>query len=222
VSGGFNHPFGLGLDETHGRVLIADTANHRFKWFDVNHTTMTPLISEHGYISNLDHANALNDCQGIAADAAGNVFVVNTLKGRVKAFAWNGGAYALNNTFASANPSIVAGLEISYPRDIAVGPDGAVYLLDSGNNRILKADGIADTTWEVLTTGADWKNPYGLTVSSGNVVFVADTGNHRIIKIPPSGPVTIIGGWGKGSGRFSVSARCRCRQAWSHFRGRHV
>jgi sugar lactone lactonase YvrE len=198
-TGGFLRPFGIALDETHGRLLVADTGNHRFKWTTISDLAGPHVYTEHGYVIDRAAANALNSPQAIAVDSAGNVYVVNPLSGTVKLFTWNGGDYSNAQTFCNLT---VDNIDILMPRDIAVGPDDAVYLLDSGNNRILKADGPNDSTWSVFHSDPTWKNPYGLTVDRSGIVFVADTGNHRIAKIDTAAVVTTFGRWGTGSGEF--------------------
>ncbi len=200
-TGNFSRPYGLAVDEAHGRLLVADTGNQQFKWTDVTTVTGTCVYAGQGYVSDRGAPEALNDPEALAADAAGNVYVVNTLQGNVKFYPWSAGGYGTAQTFCAASSHTVSGKDILLPRDIAVGPDGAVYLLDSGNKRILKADGPAATSWSVFREDPSWSNPYGLTVDAAGAVYVADTGNHRVVKIS-SGAVTVIGSWGTGTGQF--------------------
>jgi sugar lactone lactonase YvrE len=201
ITGGFLRPYGIAVDETHGRLLVADTANRRFRWTTIADLTGSYAFTEHGFVSDASSPNALTDPQGIAADASGNVYVVSTLKGEVKAYSWNGGNYQLSTSFCSTNPHVVNGVAIQMPRDIAVGPDGAVYLLDSGNKRVLKADGPSDTSWEVFRSDSGWSNAYGIAVDAAGALYVADTDNHRILKIVGS-TTTAFGSWGTGLGQF--------------------
>ncbi len=201
VTGGFLRPYGLAVDDVHSRLLVADTGNHRFKWAPVDNLTGSYTFTEQGYLADRSDPNALTDPQAIAADAAGNVYVVNTLAGNVKLYTWNGGTYTISATFCNTNPHFVNGVGISYPRDIAVGTDGSVYLLDSGNNRILKASGPNATAWSVFQSDPSWANPYGLAVDGSDTLYIADTGNHRIVKIA-GGVTTILGRWGTGLGEF--------------------
>ena len=69
---------------------------------------------------------------GIACDALGNVYVVDTGNHRIQKFDGNG-------TFLCAwgNRGKSEG-QLNFPYGIAVDREGCVYVVDSGNNRVLK------------------------------------------------------------------------------------
>ncbi len=69
------------------------------------------------------------------------------------------------------------------PRNLAVGPDGSIYVADSGNHRIQVFDqnGNFILTWG--SPGAEpgqLNEPWGVAVAQDGTVYVADTWNHRI------------------------------------------
>jgi DNA-binding beta-propeller fold protein YncE len=94
------------------------------------------------------------------------------------------------------------------PRDIAVAPDGSLYVSDTGNHRIqhLSANGEVLHSWGTFAdsaTGAappgTFYEPWGLAVSQDGSVFVADTWNHRIQKFTGEGQfITQWGYFGQG------------------------
>lgn len=198
ITGSFSRPFGLGIDATHNRLLVADTGNNRVKWSDLTTLSASPIFNEFGYVVSRSDPAALTDPQGVASDAAGNVYVVNTLGGQVVKFNWSGGTYAVDLTFCNSNSHVVAGIPISFPRDIAVGPDGAVYLLDSGNKRILKAASATATAWSVFYSDGSWSNPYGLAIDGSGKIYVADTYNHRIVVVTGAAVTQTFGTYGTG------------------------
>jgi M6 family metalloprotease-like protein len=202
LTGGFLRPYGLAVDEAHQRLLVADTGNNRFKWAPIaDIVSGTYTFNEAGFVADSNKPEALVDPQAIAADGAGNVYVVNTLHGEVQAYTFGFANYTLDPSFCSTNPHTVDGVDILLPRDSAVGPDGSIYLLDSGNHRILKASGAGATAWTVFKSDPSWSNPYGLAVDAAGAVYIADTGNHRIVKISGA-TTTTFGHWGTGSGQF--------------------
>lgn len=78
------------------------------------------------------------------------------------------------------------------PQDICVGPDGTIYMLDTGNSRVVQLT----SDWELMRViqGFDrggtedrFRSPEGLSVSASGDLYVADTGNARIIHLDQSG-----------------------------------
>lgn len=204
VTHDFSVPAGLALDELNDRILVADSANHRIKYTNISNLTTSPSWQEFGFVADRTAAAALNEPQALAVDANGHVFVADTFNNEVKLYRWNSGSasYAYDSNFAATTQNSVAGTDINLPRDIAVSDSGAIYLLDSGNNRILRADDADDSSWEVWRSSSSWGNPYGLDITADGTVYMADTNNHRIIVLPAAGGETVIGHYGVGSVEF--------------------
>jgi tetratricopeptide (TPR) repeat protein len=87
----------------------------------------------------------------------------------------------------------------SSPSDLCVGPDGNVFVVDTGNNRIviLGSDftvvGVIDT-FDNQGTSDRFKGPRGVYVTSEGRVYVADTGNARVVELTSAGElVRVIG-----------------------------
>ena len=69
------------------------------------------------------------------------------------------------------------------PSDIAMGPNGDIYLVDGVNNRIIVLNSSGKRKFEFGQKGAgkgEFKYPLGIDISDDGKVFIADTGNHRI------------------------------------------
>ena len=185
-------PSSVALDGPRDRLLIADTGGRRIVYTTISSfETGSVAWSEFGNSVSPADPGALLEPQGLAVDASGNVYVSDTFHNRVRLFRYDAtsDSYAEDSTFASGNATSVGGVDIKLPRDVAVGTDGKVWLLDSGNHRILRADGPSDTTWEVWASDPAWGNPYGLAVGPGDDVLVAVTDRHEIWRYQ-SGPAS--------------------------------
>jgi len=69
------------------------------------------------------------------------------------------------------------------PSDLAMGPNGDIYLVDGVNNRIIVLNSSGKRKFEFGQKGAgkgEFKYPLGIDISDDGKVFIADTGNHRI------------------------------------------
>lgn len=87
------------------------------------------------------------------------------------------------------------------PRDLAVAPDGSLYIADTGNHRIqhVAPDGSVINQWGSLSPVESapeglFNEPWGIAVGPDGAVYVADTWNHRIQKFTPEGD--FLRAWG--------------------------
>ncbi len=90
------------------------------------------------------------------------------------------------------NPAGVAGTAegtLAGPRNVEIGPDGLVYVADSGNHRIqvFDRDGQFVRGWGSFgTEPGQFNEPWGLAVDE-EYLYVADTWNHRVQKFTLDG-----------------------------------
>jgi len=93
--------------------------------------------------------------------------------------------------------------ELQSPRGIAVGDDGTVYVVDSGNHRVqaftadgefLEIFGGRSLATEESGQPRGFNEPWDVAVSSEGHMYVADTWNHRIQKLDAEG--VALTAWG--------------------------
>ena len=72
---------------------------------------------------------------------------------------------------------------LNLPSDVAVAPDGRIYIVDGGNHRIVMYKSNGDFIGTLGKKGAgagQFHMPLGITVDPKGRVYIADTGNHRV------------------------------------------
>ncbi len=93
------------------------------------------------------------------------------------------------------------------PTDVTIGPDGTLYVADSGNHciRTISPGGVVATLAGSIFDfgdgrGADgrFRQPLALDVDAAGNCYVADTGNNAIRRVAPDGEVTTVVGSPQG------------------------
>lgn len=121
--------------------------------------------------------SALNNPEGIAVDAGGNIYISDTSNNRVLKETLSGGSYSESEI----------GSGLSSPVGIAVDGGGNVYIADSGNNRIL-LETLTDGAYvQSVVVNSNLYMPFGVAVDASGSVYVADTYNNRLLKETPNG-----------------------------------
>jgi predicted outer membrane repeat protein len=161
-----------------------------------------------GYVDAQGASAAFFEPNGMAVNAAGEVFVADRLNHRIRKITPAG----LVSTFAgSGSPGFLddTGLaaEFENPNGLALDSLGNLYVADEANHciRRITPAGVVTTFagsgiagFQDGTSGsARFLYPTGVAVDSANHVYVADSGNHRIRKIDAvTGAVSTFAGSG--------------------------
>jgi len=164
-SGRFDGPRGIGV-ASDGTVLVADTGNQRIQRFASDGT----YLGEFG--SPGDGPGQLDEPNGVAVDSRGHAFVADTLNDRVQEFDPAGTFLA---EWRGPEPGFYG------PRDVAIGEDDTVYVLDQGRARVVvrSPDGSQSAFGSLGGGDGQLDDPTGLGLGGG-LLAVADPTNGRI------------------------------------------
>ena len=138
-----NYCYGLALDAS-GNLYISDTSNYRIRRVNLASGVITTIAGTGTFGSGGDGGQAtaatIGDPGGLAFDAAGNLYIadygkdrvrkVNTVTGVITTLAGTG----TGGSSGDGGPATAANLNGS--RGVAVDAAGDVYIADSGNDRI--------------------------------------------------------------------------------------
>lgn len=85
------------------------------------------------------------------------------------------------------DPSVLLPSPLQKPSDVFIDGKDDIYVVDSGNNRIVKFD--KDGNWDRYYELPDspLNNPQGVFVTDEGDLFVADTGNKRVVRLSKDG-----------------------------------
>ncbi|MFL7809174.1 MAG: NHL repeat-containing protein, partial [Anaerolineae bacterium] len=183
-----------------GTIYVADSGNNRIQHLSADGAFLAAwghackLYENQQGCQSADGAGGFYDPWGLAVDADGYVYVADTWNHRIQKFAADGefvtmwGVYGMTEG-ASGSPGVFWG-----PRGVAIGPEGMIYVTDTGNKRIqvFTPEGELVTQWGGQgATEGKFDEPVGIAIASDGRIYVADTWNQRIQAFSTSGiPLT--------------------------------
>ena len=225
-------------------VRMSDASGETFTEFlyrppalaDIGPGDVTTIAGVGNFVGNGRLATqAVVEAQGMAFDAAGNLYLGEENGGQVRKIDQSGRIAAIAGTGAvgfSGDGAEATDAQFNWPTGLAVDQTGNVYIADGfGNNRVRKIDaatGIVNTI--AGNTQPDRGGGYGgdggpatqaqLNIGAGSVavdgqgnVYVLDAGNQRVRRIDTSGVITTFAGNGvagfSGDGGLATQASFR-------------
>ena len=201
----FFSPKGISVDVT-GNVYVADSGNHKIrKITDTGVVTTLAGNGSQGGDDGIGTAASFYSPEGLAVDAAGNVYIADTNNHKIRKINPTGVVTTLagdGTTGSMDGTSITA--SFSSPSGVAVDISGNVYVADSNNNKIRKISATGEVSTlagsgidgsdDGIGTAASFSGVFDIEVDKTGALYVADMFNHRIRKINPEGVVTTLAG----------------------------
>lgn len=162
----------LGNSLACGRILVADSGNHRVQAFD----SLGSFLSEFGSYGSGD--GEFSDPQGLAVGPDGRVLVVDRGNNRLVALSFDGQEFGYLDSYNAG---------LSYPTGVSADGLGNMAVADTGNGRVvlLDADGefLAEYTEPNDGYSGAFSWPKGVAVDRGCDLVIADTGNQRVVTV---------------------------------------
>jgi len=209
-----SNPWGIAVDKT-GTIYFADSDNNRVRLIDATGRITTKVgdgtagFSGDGAPSTAARVSAP---AGLAADAAGNIYIADAGNNRIRKIDVAGVITTVAGTGVagfSGDGGKATLAQLNDPLGVAVDAAGNLYIADETNSRIRRVDvsgvittiagtGVAGFSGDgAEATKATINFPRAVAVDAGGNVYIADTRSLRVRRIGPDGVITTIAGNGQ-------------------------
>jgi len=233
TSASLSRPGGVAVDAV-GNLYIADKMNNRIRKVSPSGIISTVAGNgTEGFSGDGGPATSasLNWPAAVAVDAAGNLYVADTLNSRIRKVSPSGiiSTVAGNGMAGfSGDGGSATSASLNLPQGVAVDAAGNVYIADWGNNRIRKVnpsgvistaagngtpgfsgDGGPATSASLYLASSNGLTLSGVAVDAAGNLYIADFGSNRIRKVSSSGIISTVAGGGSafpGDGGPAASA----------------
>lgn len=145
------------------------------------------------------------------ADAAGNLYVADTGNHAIRRIA-NDSARTVTTLAGNGSAGSATGTgpiaRFRLPQGIALGPDGALYVADTGNHRIVRVTTGGTTTLvaggsqgraDGTGSSARFSGISSITAAPDGFLYATDARNNRIVRVTTGGTVTTVAGGSAGT-----------------------
>ena len=200
INASLNYPSDVAIDN-YQNLFISDRSNNRIR--KINRKGIITTIAGSGVLGyNGDFGPgkkaSLNNPFGIAFDIKGNLYIADRGNNRIRKLDTQGiitticgdGYHAFGGSYGPA-----ARASLAYPTDVAVDPQGTLYIADRNNNRIRKIDSLGIITPFAGTGKTDYNGdneissetnlylPLAIALDSEGQMIIVDRSHFRIRKI---------------------------------------
>ena len=198
----FSNPQGLAVTVS-GTLYVADSDNDTIRMINLATNTVSTVAGVSGGIGSADGQGGsarLNGPQGLALDAAGDLYVSDYFNNTIRKLTFTAGV-ATTTTLAGAPlcqggaDGTGAAAEFCYPRGLAVDGSGNAYVADLGNNAIRRITpaGAVDTIF-----GLEYLSKWGwcpnVAVDGSGTVYGNVDDQAMVFKLAPDGQADVLAG----------------------------
>lgn len=205
----FSTPRSVAIDQS-GNLYVADHTNSSIR--KISPTGVVSTLAGNGNAGFADGAGAaaqFSGPDGVAVDAAGNVYVADAGNNRIRKISPAGVVSTLAGSGIQGNTDGASGVAaFSSPYGVAVDGTGNIYVADLGNSviRRITPAGIVSTfagsgvqgSADGTGTAAQFHNPNGVATDAAGNIYVTDRANFLMRMITPAGVVTTLAGGAEG------------------------
>ncbi|MBN8732262.1 MAG: hypothetical protein J0L64_17095 [Acidobacteria bacterium] len=192
-SASFHGVFAIALDGRQRNLLVADLSNRRIRRIDLETNLVTTVagngqsgIPEDGAMAS---ESPLVDPRAVAADAAGNIYILER----------RGNALRRVDALGRIRTLIAPGQiqpDLNGPKHLCVDGQGRVIIADAENHLIRLYDPRDGRTRTIAGTGkagitivaddplkTELNRPHGVTVAPDQALIITDSYNHRVLRL---------------------------------------
>ncbi len=217
-------PGGVALDNA-GNLYIASTWNLKVRKVDTSGIITTVAGIGEGYSGDGGSATSarLSRPEDVAVDTLGNIYIADTLNGRIRKVTSFGAITTVAGGGANypGDGGAATAAVLGLPRGVTSDSAGNLYIVEPGRVRKVDSNGFITTVAGTGNLGysgdggpaiqAELKWAQGIAVDSAGNLYIADRENHRIRKVSPAGIITTVVGNGtpgfSGDGGQAVNAQ---------------